>query len=189
VPAANPILTLVNSWGYLLFDYGQCVYWAAEKYPSLPVNDTDNDPIAANWDGWTWAYHAYLEGYPISNTPKAGDIAVWTKTTSAQPYGHTAFVEVVNSNGSIVVSQMDGNSDFWPLQGSTEYLDASLLSQYTSQNGLMYIVAGDGDTGTPRSYVELPATATTKVELPKKTHKKKKKRKQKKKQHKKKRKH
>ena len=183
VPArTNAVDIIENAWGTLLFDYGQCVYWLAEKYPSLALDDPTSDPIAGNWDGWTWAYHAYLEGYPITTTPEPGYIAVWTKTTAQQPYGHTAFVEAVNSNGSIVVSQMDGNSDFMPLQGSTEYLTADALSQYRQQNGLMYIAAGDGVTGTPHSYVELPTPAAQKAKpKPKPKPKKKAKKKAKKK--------
>jgi surface antigen len=184
VPAAptSAIDIISNAWGTLLFDYGQCVYWLAEKYPALPLDDPITDPLAGNWDGWTWAYHAFLEGYQISYTPQPGYIAVWTVTTAAQPAGHTAFVEAVNSNGSIVVSQMDGDSDFMPLQGTTEYLTSGALSQYRQQNGLMYIVAGDGDTGTPRSYVELPTPAAQKAKpkpkpKPKKPKKKAKKRK------------
>jgi surface antigen len=175
VPAAptNAIDIIDNAWGTLLFDYGQCVYWLTEKYPSLPLNDPVSDPIAGDWDGWTWAYHAYLEGYKLSSTPEPGYIAVWTKVIPADPAGHTAFVEAVNPNGSIVVSQMDGNSDFMPLQGTTEYLTTGDLAQYHQQNGLMFIVAGDGATGTPRSYVELPTPATTKAKPKPKPKKKK----------------
>jgi surface antigen len=169
VSAAKPVcgpwnvpVDLASLFGAL--DYGQCPYWASVKYPSLVTNEDANDPLGTNWDGGTWAEHASEEGLPVTATPAPGDLAVWAQTSS-DPSGHIAFVEAVESDGSVIVSQMDGNtalsSLFPPLEGTTEYLTPSDLAYYRSSYNLQYIDTGDTDTGTPTSYVQLPQAEET----------------------------
>ena len=50
-----------------------------------------------------WASAAAASGYTVNNTPKAGAIM---QTTQGY-YGHVAYVEGVNSNGSVRVSEMN----------------------------------------------------------------------------------
>ncbi len=139
-------------------DYGQCTYWAAAKYPSLVTNESPSDPLGGDWDASTWVEHAEREGVAVTTTPAAGDLAVWAGDPDDPP-GHVAYVELVNADGSIVVSQMNGDSsdpEFPSLQGSTEYLTSEEL-QYSRQTLDLRYIEGDPDTGTPAAYVELPA--------------------------------
>lgn len=50
-----------------------------------------------------WANAAASSGYTVNNTPKVGAIM---QTTQGY-YGHVAYVEGVNSNGSVRVSEMN----------------------------------------------------------------------------------
>ena len=52
-----------------------------------------------------WARNAAARGYTVNRTPSAGAIF---QTTSGW-YGHVGYVEAVNSDGSIVVSEMNYN--------------------------------------------------------------------------------
>ncbi|HET9073115.1 MAG TPA: CHAP domain-containing protein [Solirubrobacteraceae bacterium] len=149
-----------NVFGAL--DYGECPYWAAEKYPALVLDDPASDPLAGNWNGGTWIEHAQTEGLPLSATPAPGDLAVW-QPRGIDPSGHVAYVEVVLSAG-IIVSQMDGASaaPFPPMQGSTEYISNAALENFVQTYHLAYVVTGDRST-TPLAYLERPAPPSTTV--------------------------
>lgn len=60
-------------------------------------------------NGGQWGISAKAAGYATSSTPKVGDMASFTPGTdgSSSLYGHVAFVEVVNSDGSFLVSEMN----------------------------------------------------------------------------------
>ncbi|WP_249011997.1 CHAP domain-containing protein [Conexibacter sp. DBS9H8] len=141
-------------------DYGQCPYWAVEKYPALFLDALASDPLASDWDGGTWAEHAKLEGLPISRTPASGDLAVWGGTSSDSA-GHVAYVEAVTGSG-IIVSQMDGDSQppFPPRQGSTEWISNANLAYFAQTFDVQFIVTGDPST-TPLAFLEKPAAAVS----------------------------
>ncbi len=141
-------------------DYGECPYWAAEKYPALVLDELPSDPLFSDWNGGSWAEHAQEEGLATSDSPAAGDLAVWQPEAS-DPSGHVAYVEAVVGD-AIIVSQMDGESaaPIPALQGSTEYLSAAALAYFSQAYDLEYVVTGDAPS-TPLSYVEqTPPTAT-----------------------------
>lgn len=71
---------------------GQCTTWAWLKRPDLGF-------IQANANGW--ASVARAAGYVVNGTPAAGAIF----QTSSGWYGHVGYVESVNSDGSINVSE------------------------------------------------------------------------------------
>ncbi|MBR2725736.1 LysM peptidoglycan-binding domain-containing protein [Candidatus Saccharibacteria bacterium] len=71
---------------------GQCTTWAWAKRPDLQV-------IQANANGW--AALAAARGFPVNKTPAAGAVF----QTSSGWYGHVGYVESVNSDGSINVSE------------------------------------------------------------------------------------
>ena len=73
---------------------GQCTQWAWSKRPDLPSSLGN-----AN----AWARNAAAAGYLVDRTPAAGAIF----QTSSGWYGHVGYVEAVNSDGSIVVSEMN----------------------------------------------------------------------------------
>ena len=73
---------------------GQCTQWAWYKRQDMP-SDLGN----AN----TWASRAAARGFTVNRTPSAGAIF----QTSSGWYGHVGYVEAVNADGSIVVSEMN----------------------------------------------------------------------------------
>lgn len=73
---------------------GQCTQWAWYKRPDLPSNLGN-----AN----TWAARAAAAGYLVDNTPAPGAIF----QTPSGWYGHVGYVESVNGDGSIVISEMN----------------------------------------------------------------------------------
>ena len=75
---------------------GQCTQWAWYNRKDLPSNLGN-----AN----TWARKAAAAGFTVDRTPSAGAIF---QTTSGW-YGHVGYVEAVNPDGSIVVTEMNYN--------------------------------------------------------------------------------
>lgn len=75
---------------------GQCTQWAWYNRKDLPSNLGN-----AN----TWAVRARAAGYTVSRTPAAGAVF----QTSSGWYGHVGYVEAVNSDGSITVTEMNYN--------------------------------------------------------------------------------
>lgn len=73
---------------------GQCTQWAWYNRKDLPSNLGN-----AN----TWARRAAAIGYRVNHTPSVGAIF----QTTAGWYGHVGYVEAVNADGSIVVSEMN----------------------------------------------------------------------------------
>lgn len=80
--------------GANLYTAGQCTYYAFEKRP-----DISNTWGNAN----NWANAAIQSGYTVNNKPSVGAIM----QTTAGAYGHVAYVENVNPDGSIQVSEMN----------------------------------------------------------------------------------
>lgn len=83
-----------NGGGSNLYTAGQCTYYAFSKRP-----DIGNTWGNAN----NWASAAAQSGYTVNNSPKSGAIL----QTTAGGYGHVAYVDRVNSDGSIQVSEMN----------------------------------------------------------------------------------
>ncbi len=75
---------------------GQCTQWAWYKRQDLPSTLGN-----AN----TWAARAAAAGFTVNRTPSAGAIF----QTSSGWYGHVGYVESVNADGSITVTEMNYN--------------------------------------------------------------------------------
>ena len=73
---------------------GQCTQWAWSKRRDLPSTLGN-----AN----TWAARAAAAGYTVNRTPSAGAVF----QTSSGWYGHVGYVEGVNDDGSITVTEMN----------------------------------------------------------------------------------
>ncbi len=74
---------------------GYCTWYAKERRPDLP-NMLGN--------GGQWVANAAARGYATGTAPRAGAIAETT--------GHVAYVESVNGDGTIVISEMNGPAGF-----------------------------------------------------------------------------
>lgn len=75
---------------------GQCTQWAWYNRRDIPSNLGN-----AN----TWARRAAAAGFAVDHTPSAGAIF----QTSSGWYGHVGYVESVNPDGSIIVTEMNYN--------------------------------------------------------------------------------
>lgn len=75
--------------------YGYCTWYAKNRRPDLP-NRLGN--------GGQWAANASAQGIATGSVPQVGAIA--------ETYGHVAYVESVNGNGTITISEMNGPAGF-----------------------------------------------------------------------------
>lgn len=74
---------------------GYCTWYAKERRPDLP-NMLGN--------GGQWAANAAAQGYATGSDPRVGAIA--------ETAGHVAYVESVNPDGTITISDMNGRAGF-----------------------------------------------------------------------------
>ncbi len=77
------------------YAYGYCTYYAKQRRPDLP-NMLGN--------GGQWVANAAARGIATGSTPRAGAIA--------EIPGHVAYVESVNGDGTMVISDMNGPAGF-----------------------------------------------------------------------------
>lgn len=89
VPITHPVTDPSNSYAW-----GQCTWYAKQRRPDLP-NNLGN----AN----TWYSSAAAQGLPVGTEARVGAIG----TTSEGAYGHVVYVESVNDDGSVNISEMN----------------------------------------------------------------------------------
>lgn len=82
------------------YAYGYCTWYAFNKRAAA------GRPIGSNWgNATTWASLARASGFAVDKTPRAGD--VFQTSGGWGGYGHVGYVERVNEDGSIFVSEMN----------------------------------------------------------------------------------
>lgn len=102
-----------------LYDWGQCTWHVFNRRQAI------GKPISTYWwNANNWASAAAKDGYRVNRTPAVGSIL----QSSAGYYGHVSFVERINSNGSIQVSEMNFASSPGVLTYRT--IAASQVSSY-----------------------------------------------------------
>lgn len=74
---------------------GYCTWYVKERRPDLP-NRLGN--------GGQWVASAAAQGYATGSTPQVGAVA--------ETSGHVAYVEAVNGDGTITISDMNGAAGF-----------------------------------------------------------------------------
>ena len=102
-----------------LYDWGQCTWHVFNRRAEV------GQPISTYWwNAENWANNAANDGHTVNNTPAAGSIL----HTYAGPVGHVAFVERVNPDGSVLISEMNYNTP----PGTVDYrtIPASEVSSY-----------------------------------------------------------
>jgi surface antigen len=139
----GPWTVPLDSANPFAMSYGECVYWAIEKRPDIWNGRSSNDPEAEDWDAWTWVGHAQAEGLRVSGLPEAGDVVVWSRAQAGNSTGHVAYVEAVNPDQSITVSEM--NHYFGTQGGDTETL--APLAGPGGWRGLEFIHASSANSG------------------------------------------
>lgn len=82
---------------------GQCTYYVINRLHAL------GKPVPGPMGNANqWAYTASSHGIPVSNTPTVGSVVSFPAgVAGASGYGHVAFVEGVNPDGSIRISEMN----------------------------------------------------------------------------------
>lgn len=101
------------------YDYGYCTWYAFNRRAAL------GKPIGGMWgNASSWASLARASGFSVNNTPSVG--AVMQTAYGAGGYGHVAVVESVNSDGSVLVSEM--NYAGWNRKSSRTLSAAEALS-------------------------------------------------------------
>ena len=123
--APDPSFVAALNGGY----FGQCTYYMYNRFAQLgaPIRTT------ALGNAAEWPANAAAAGYGVSSTPHAGTAIVFQRGVGgADPvYGHVGFVERVNADGSLFISEMN-------VQGvnviSTRTIPASVAAQATYIN-------------------------------------------------------
>lgn len=123
--APDPSFVAALNGGY----FGQCTYYMYNRFAQLgsPIRTTGLGNAAE------WPANAAAAGYGVSSTPRAGTAIVFQRGVGgADPvYGHVGFVERVNADGSLFISEMN-------VQGvnviSTRTIPASVAAQATYIN-------------------------------------------------------
>ena len=100
-PAVDPSFRAAVNGGY----FGQCTYYVFNRMAQVgtPIGHSMMGN-AAEWPSYARSY-----GYSVSNSPSAGSAIVFEQgLAGADPtYGHVAFVEAVNADGSLYISEMN----------------------------------------------------------------------------------
>ena len=123
--APDPSFVAALNGGY----FGQCTYYMYNRFAQLgsPIRTTGLGNAAE------WPANAAAAGYGVSSTPRAGTAIVFQRGVGgADPvYGHVGFVERVNADGSLFISEMN-------VQGvnviSTRTIPAGVAAQATYIN-------------------------------------------------------
>ena len=102
-----------------LYTAGQCTWYVFNRRAQAGL------PISTYWsDAKYWTYNAASDGYIVNHTPTVGAIM----QSTAGYYGHVAYVERVNPDGSILISEM--NYTYGPYNTDTRVIPASLVPNY-----------------------------------------------------------
>jgi surface antigen len=134
---------------------GTSQYWAWQNRPDLPGN------LGAPY---AWADNAEQQGFPISEYPRRGDVAVFGPgVLGADPQaGQVAFVEQVLQDGQYTVSVMEGqvSRHTYELQAGTSFIHYQKDTRTTwgfssGQSGWTSYNLGAGNMGGPGWYYPL----------------------------------
>ena len=92
-----PMDSLVDSWGMY---NRECVSWTAFR---VALSGRYMPYWGGRGNANQWDDNARAAGIPVDNNPRVGDVAV----SNSGYYGHTMYVEAVNDDGTIAVSQFN----------------------------------------------------------------------------------
>ena len=97
--ASTVITSNYNAKAGNAYAWGNCTWYVYNMRPD----------IGSFWgNASSWAISARAAGYRVDNVPTVGSIAQWNPYASGHSgYGHVAYVEAVNSDGTITISEMN----------------------------------------------------------------------------------
>lgn len=94
---------IVDPWNFYMCE---CTSYVAWKINQTGISGFNNGYLNGHFgNAKNWATNARDIGWSVSKTPSVGAIANWTKSK----YGHVAFVEAVNNDGTITISEYNKN--------------------------------------------------------------------------------
>lgn len=97
----------VDHWG---MDRGHnCTNYTAYR---LIKNNIDASYLRGQGMAWQWGGVAASHGVAVDKSPRVGDIAWFDKNSGIGGVGHVAYVEHVNTNGTVRVSEDNYGGDF-----------------------------------------------------------------------------
>lgn len=101
------------------YDEGQCTYYVFDKIKA------QGDMIETSWwNAESWAKRARSDGYTVNNNPVEGAVL----QTSRGEIGHVAYIETVNEDGSIEVSEMNYQE---PYEVTERTIAAERIDEYS----------------------------------------------------------
>ncbi|GCE25667.1 hypothetical protein KDA_11510 [Dictyobacter alpinus] len=112
-------VSAIDSGSLRRFFYGQCTYWANQRY-----HEETGHWIPWLGNAYQWAYQAPAYGWNISSTPNPHGSSIMVfgpYAEGAGAYGHVAVVERVNGDGSVLTSNWNWNGDWATLTWHTFY--------------------------------------------------------------------
>ncbi|GCE18659.1 COG3942 and LysM peptidoglycan-binding domain-containing protein [Dictyobacter kobayashii] len=92
------------------FAYGQCTWWASQRYFQLHGFFV---PWTSNSNAWQWQDRAQEFHWHVSDQPSVGaivDLQPWVQ--GAQGFGHVGVVEMVLDNGHVLASNMNWGPNY-----------------------------------------------------------------------------
>jgi surface antigen len=97
-----------------VFPYGQCTWWANQRYFQLHGAYV---PWRTGADAWQWAARAHEYHWHVSLNPVPGAIIVLQPgIEGAYGLGHVAVVEKVLDKGRVLASTMNWGAAPWTVQ-------------------------------------------------------------------------
>ena len=151
------------------FEPDQCTGYADQRRPDIHAYAVAHGMQAWGWNGNMWGVFAARAGLPTGGTPVAGAIASF----QGGAYGHVAYVESVNANGSYVVSEENYGPSEWnggyEEPGYPDAPDPSIRTIYASPPGTVFIyggpagnpsLGGAGNTGGGSTQTPAPPVQT-----------------------------
>lgn len=100
--SGNDFKPFTETSGTSPYPHGQCTWYVYHR-----MNQFDSSISGDLGDAHNWNNRAESEGYTVTHTPKNHTAVVFEagQLGSDTQYGHVAFVEKVNDDGSIVISE------------------------------------------------------------------------------------
>jgi surface antigen len=115
VPYPYNTSTRVGPWGFYTQHSSDYVAWRFfQREVSFSSNMSGpNGKVGHFGDPSTWPVNATALGFKVDTVPKVGSIAQWgAGELGAGKAGHVAYVDRVNADGSVVVSEFDWNVQY-----------------------------------------------------------------------------
>lgn len=87
------------------FPAGSCTEYIARQRPHLFINADGSRHLRGN--AQDWLLNAQKLGIPTGKTPQKGAIAVYREGHGGRAFGHVAYVEDIQSDGTLIISEMN----------------------------------------------------------------------------------